>query len=155
MRSLTIFYSETGNTYQVANTIHKLIGSHTKEIIDNNVHRSLHEYFFTTICNSARIEPKSIDIDYYETIFIGSPVWMGTISPAIVQFIENMDFKNKDIIIFVTGHGVCDDLALKRMSRIIKKHNGNVISGFIIHTNGDSEQLKRDTTKAMEDLHLL
>ena len=93
MRSIVIFYSKSGNTLTVANTIKKLLGAHTKEITDFTVHRTILDYLFPNILDSSRIQPRKVDIDYYETIFIGTPVWLGSITPAIKKIIDNMDFK--------------------------------------------------------------
>ncbi len=136
MRNLVIYYSKTGNTSIVAETIKRDLKAHVKEITDYTSERTPLDYLFTSLIDSASINPRKIDIDYYETIFIGTPVWFGSITPAIKKIIDNTDFKNKNIILFNTMKRVGGDIAIKRMARLVKKHNGNIIVAFTITTNG-------------------
>ena len=135
MRNLVIFYSKTGKTSIVANTIKKDLKAHVKEIVDYTSERTVLDYMFTSLIDSASINPQKIDIDYYETIFIGTPVWFGSITPAIKKIIDNTDFKNKNIILFNTMKGIGGDIALRRMARLVEKHNGNVIGEVIESTH--------------------
>jgi len=155
MRSIVIFYSKSGNTLTVANTIKKLLGAHTKEITDFTVHRTILDYLFPNILDSSRIQPRKVDIDYYETIFIGTPVWLGSITPAIKKIIDNMDFKNKNIILFTTTKGIGDEIAMRKLTKLVNKHNGNIIGIFSIISNGGTEKLINCTNMALEDLNLI
>ncbi len=154
MRSLVIYYSKTGNTGIVANTIKKEVGAHVKEVLDYTNQRTVMDYMFTSLIDSASIEPQKIDINYYETIFIGTPVWLGSITPAIKKIIDNTDFKNKNIILFNTMKGIGGDVAIKRLSRLVKKHNGNVVGAFSIKTNGSKRDIVNCTRKALKDFNL-
>lgn len=155
MRSLVIFYSKTGNTLVVANTIKELIGAHTKEISDFTFHRTVFDYMFPSLIDSARINPTKIDIDYYETIFIGTPVWIGSITPAIKKIIDNINFKNKNIILFTTMKGIGGEIAMDKMTKIVNKQNGNVIGKFSILSTGNKQDLIDCTHKALTDLELV
>ncbi|RAP53465.1 MAG: hypothetical protein BZ138_00820 [Methanosphaera sp. rholeuAM270] len=154
MRALIIYYTKSGNTGLAAHIIKRELGAHIREITDFTKNRSVAEYMFTSLIDSASIEPRKLDIDYYETIFIGTPVWLGSITPAIKKFIDNMDFKNKNIILFNTMKGIGGDLAIKRMSRLVKKHNGNVVGAFSIITRGDDYDIMDNTREALRDLNL-
>ena len=154
MRSLVIYYSRTGNTEVVAKTIKHTLGAHAKEITDFTSNRTTTEYIFTSLLDSASISPRKIDIDYYETIFIGSPVWLGSITPAIKKIIDNTDFKNKNVVLFNTMKEVGGDIAIRRMARLVRKHNGNVISAFSIITKGTKEDIQESTRLALSDMNL-
>ncbi|WP_084790405.1 flavodoxin [Methanosphaera sp. WGK6] len=155
MRSLIIFYSRTGKTLTVANTIKEALGSHVKEITDFTTNRSVLDYMFTSVIDSASINPRKVDIDYYETIFIGTPVWIGAMTPAIKKIIDNIDFKNKNVILFNTYKKIGEDIAMKRMAKLVKKHNGNVIGGFSVPTIGTNEDIIDYTTLALEEFNLV
>lgn len=155
MRSLVIFYSKSGNTLTVATTIQKAIGAHVKEIEDNTIHRTVLDYLFPNLIDSARIEPKTLDIDYYQTIFIGTPVWLGSLTPAIKKIIDNIEFKNKNIILFTTMKSVGEELALNRMEKLVKNRGGNIIGAFAIQSTGSQQDLVDCTYNALEDLNLV
>jgi len=94
MRSLVIYYTKSGNTGLVAHIIKRELKAHIKEITDYTNERTVLDYLFTSLIDSASINPRKINVDYYETIFIGSPVWFGSLTPAIKKIIDNIDFKN-------------------------------------------------------------
>ena len=51
------------------------------------------------------IKRKAENIDNYNTIIIGFPVWWYTAPPIINTFIEENDLSNKKIYVFVTSGG--------------------------------------------------
>ena len=58
--------------------------------------------------NNARPEFKnadSLNIDNYDTIFIGYPIWWGDVPMIINTFLEKYDFSGKTIIAFNTHEG--------------------------------------------------
>jgi len=154
MRSLIIYYTRSGNTGLVAHTIKKELGAHVREITDFTNNRTVLDYMFPNLIDSASISPRKVDIDYYETIFIGTPVWFGSLTPAIKKFIDNMDFKNKNVILFNTMKGIGGDIAIKRMAKLVKKHNGNVIGSFGIITRGDDYDIMDCTRLAIKNMEL-
>ncbi|WP_323735576.1 flavodoxin [Methanosphaera sp. ISO3-F5] len=154
MRTLIIYYTRSGNTGLAAHIIKRELKAHIREITDFTKNRTLLDYMFTSLIDSASISPTKLDIDYYETIFIGTPVWFGSIAPAIKKLIDNMDFKNKNIILFNTMKGIGGDIAMKRMARLVRKHNGNVIGAFSIITRGDDYDIMDNTRAAIKDLNL-
>lgn len=155
MRSLIIYYTKSGNTGLAAHIIKRELKAHVREITDFTNHRSVLDYMFTSVIDSASISPSKLDIDYYEVIFLGTPVWFGSLSPAIKKLIDNMDFKNKDIVLFTTMKGIGGEIAIRRFARLVKKHNGNVIGAFSIITRGDDYDIMDDTRAAIKDLNLI
>ena len=57
------------------------------------------------ISKNPKIEDLEITFDDYDLIFIGSPVWELTYSPALKSLFENYEIKNKKIAIFYTHEG--------------------------------------------------
>lgn len=154
MRSLVIFYTKSGNTGLVAHTIKRELKTHNKEITDYTTQRTVFDYLFTSLIDSASINPRKVDIDYYDNIFIGTPVWFGSITPAIKKIIENTNFKNKNIILFNTMKIGGNENAMKKMFKLINKQNGNVVGAFSIRTNCSDLEIMARTRKALNDLNL-
>ena len=44
------------------------------------------------------------NFDNYDTIYLGYPIWMGTLPPMVQQFLESHDFTGKTVIPY-TVHG--------------------------------------------------
>ena len=155
MRSLTIYYSKTGNTRCVANTLKRELKTHRLEIVDLWQNKTISELLFPTIRNSAQIRPEGIEVDpYYEVVFIGTPVYFGSVTPAIAKFIKNSDFKGKDVILFNTFKHVGCEHSIKRLAKLVRKSNGNVIEGFGIKSSGAQKDIIESTKKAIEELNV-
>ena len=51
------------------------------------------------------IEDINIDIDPYDTIYIGFPIWWGIAPNVVKTFLDKIDLSNKKIITFCTSGG--------------------------------------------------
>ena len=155
MRSLTIYYSKSGNTRTVANTLKSEFKTHRLEVIDLWENKTLSELLFPTIRNSAQIKPNGIEIDpYYELIFIGTPVYFASVTPAIAKFIRKTDFGGKDVIIFNTYSTIGCEHSIKRLAKLVRKSNGNVINAFSIKCNGNTSDIIKSTKMAIQELSI-
>ncbi len=109
-KTLIAFYSHSGNTKNIAQKIHSLIGGDLFEI------KSAKEYpkNYTDLVNIAKKEKEedikvelieNCDISNYDTIFLGTPVWWYTFATPVKTFLEDNDFSGKTIIPFCTHGG--------------------------------------------------
>ncbi len=69
---------------------------------------------YNTVVNMARKEKmsdyrpklaKQVSMETYDVIFIGYPIWWGTMPMAVFTFLEKYDFSGKKIIPFCTHEG--------------------------------------------------
>ena len=51
------------------------------------------------------IKPLDSGIESYDTIYVGSPCWWGTIAPPVATFLSSYDFSGKVIAPFMTHEG--------------------------------------------------
>ncbi|KIR03631.1 Flavodoxin [Lachnospiraceae bacterium TWA4] len=111
---LVVYFSNTGTTEQIA----KLIG----EILDADMHQIIAKAPYTDedrdyTNNSSRCNREQADetarpeidgnvenLEQYDTIFLGYPIWHGQAPRIISTFIESYDFSDKIIIPFCTSH---------------------------------------------------
>ncbi len=111
---LVSYFSASGVTKRISETVARLINgdlfeiepleSYTKEDLDwtNNQSRSsieMHSMVRPKIAN------KPFDIDSYETILIGFPIWWDKAPTIINKFIEDNNFENKRVYLFATSGG--------------------------------------------------
>ena len=110
MKSIIIYYSQTGNTRKIARAIHR--GART--LLEK--------------CHIAPIkEVKPKDLDNYDLIGLGSPVWMGAEPPNVRLFTESLpDQKGKHLFSFCT-HGTMPELYFPTVVRRLKSRNYTVI----------------------------
>lgn len=122
---LVLYYSQTSNTKTVAQEIAKRLGADMEEIVPVTPYDG---DFQATIgrCMQEReqgitpeIKPVVANLEKYDIVFIGYPVWFGTFAPPVAAFLDKADLSGKKIVPFCTfGSGGLDssvkDLASKQ-----------------------------------------
>jgi flavodoxin len=140
MKAIVIYYSLTGKTELVATTVAKVLGAEVKRIEEIKPRKLPSVYFFgglTAMTNkSSRIKPLDFNVDNYDLILVGSPVWAGKPTPAVNTFIAKTDFKSKDVVVFCTAGGDMKgtEATFKNLTAKVAKKSGKVIGSFAIST---------------------
>ena len=107
---LVAYFSHTGNTREIANQIHKIVGGDIFEI--QVVEPYPNDY--NAVVKQARqeldsgykpaLKTKIENIKSYDLIFIGYPNWCGTFPAPVKTFLSEYDLSGKTIAPFCT-HG--------------------------------------------------
>ncbi len=107
-KSLVIYYSQTGATKQVACEIARLLGADTLSIDVTQPYNGTYDETIAR-CQEERaagivpeLRNQDMDIEEYDTIFIGYPIWFGTYAPPIAALLDKVDFSGKKIVPFCT-----------------------------------------------------
>ena len=113
--ALVVYFSVTGNTKALAETIAETTGADIVEIVPETPYTSEDINYSNDNCrankeqndDSARpeIANKIENIDDYDTIFLGYPIWWGTMPKIINTFLESYDLSGKTIMPFCTSGG--------------------------------------------------
>ena len=113
MKILITFFSATGKTKKVAEIISKELNSDLYEIIPekeytsedlNGYNEKSRTYIEHNTKNSRpKIKDKNANIEKYDIILIGFPIWWHIAPPIINTFLEKYNFKGKKIILFGTS----------------------------------------------------
>lgn len=111
MKKLILFYSYSGNTRKVAEMIQKEIGGDLAEI------KTVipYEGDYNAVVDQGKAEIDSgfmpelqtfdLDLEAYDTIILGTPVWWYTFAPAIRTFLNSNHLKDKSVYPFATNGG--------------------------------------------------
>jgi len=107
MKILIVYYSRTETTKKIAEKLQTLLKSDIQEIIDLKnragvvvfVTGSMDALFGKT----TQIKPEKIAVNKYDLVVVGTPVWAGTMVPAIRTVLTNNKFKN--VAFFCTCSG--------------------------------------------------
>jgi len=140
MKALVVYYSWTGKTELVATSISKVLNADLGKIEEVKSRKG----FFGFISGGygaakgkcSRIKPLNLNLNNYELIFLGTPVWALRPTPAINAFISKVDFKGKEVVLFVTMGGFGGKKAIKIMKDKIRRKEGKIIGSFIVKTGG-------------------
>ena len=114
-KSLVVYFSCTGNTKSVAEKIAQLKGADLYEIVpaepytneDLNYNHKSYRANREMDDPSARpaIGNNTVDISAYDTVYIGYPIWWGTMPRIINTFLDTYDLSGKTVMPFCTSGG--------------------------------------------------
>ena len=95
-------------------------------------------------------EIKNINVNKYDTIFVGYPIWYGDAPKVIYKFLENV--KNKTIIPFCTGEDDTIDMSEQALVNFIDTSN-IMMSGRKFDISVSSETIRDWVTKMSADMY--
>lgn len=114
-RMLVVYFSATGNTESLAQTIAEVTGADIYEIVPEEPYTSEDLNYSNDSCraNQEMNDPEARpaisgdieNIDEYDTIFLGYPIWWGTMPRIINTFLDTHDLSGKTIMPFCTSGG--------------------------------------------------
>lgn len=110
-KKLVVFFSYTGNTKKIAESIQKKLNCDILEIKPVKPYSTDYQTVVDEEQNneSSKKKPEiqsiNKDLSQYDEIIVGSPVWWYTIAPVIRTFLSENDLKGKIIKPFATNAG--------------------------------------------------
>ena len=110
--SLVLYFSVTNNTEGIAKLISEETNSDLIEIIpkekytDEDINYGNDNSRANKEQNNDKARPEienKLDLGKYDTIYLGYPIWWGTVPRIIYTLLDNYDLTNKNIILFCTS----------------------------------------------------
>lgn len=152
---LVAYFSHTQTTEKVATEIHKRVGGDIFKIETvqayPNEHQATRAAADIELESNARPELKASmeNMDSYDVIFLGYPIWKYTMPMSLFTFLESYDLSGKTIIPFCTHGG-------SRMSDtedVIRKiqPKANVYKGFAVYRDIIRNNPATGAVKPVED----
>ena len=112
-RMLVVYFSATGNTESLAQTIAEVTGADIYEIVPEEPYTSEDLNYSNDGCraNQEMNDPDARpaiaggieNMDEYDTILLGYPIWWGTMPRIINTFLDTYDLSGKTIMPFCTS----------------------------------------------------
>lgn len=125
MKSLVVYYSRTGTTKKVGESISKILKCDLEEVIDAKISRAgvkgwmiSGKEAFLKKCPGIKEVKK--DLSLYDLVIIGTPVWALTMSSPIRTYISQNKNKFKKVAFFCTHEGMPGN-TLKDMEKLCGK----------------------------------
>lgn len=149
MNTLVVFYSLEGNTKIVADILAEELDSDYIELKpDKEIPKGgLTKFFWGGKSVLFHEKPKLVnelpDIDQYDTIYIGTPIWASSYSPPIASFLDSVTIKNKKLAFFACHAGGGTQKCFEKLKNDLPD---NTIIGTISFTDPSKEE--RDKIKA-------
>ena len=110
---LVAYYSASGNTAKAAEELASAAGATLYEIEPVDVYTD-EDLDYENENSRSAIENKNpdmrpaiktgLDIEPYETVYVGFPVWWDKAPLVVYTFLDSYDFTGKKIVVFATAH---------------------------------------------------
>lgn len=125
MKTLIVFYSNTGNTLKLAKVLADKLESETLEIKDRRNRKGLIGFlragFDAITSNVTIIEDFNLKFADYDLVIIGTPIWAGRLTPAIRTFLIGNSEVLPKVAFFATHGGGGSSKALIQMEELVGK----------------------------------
>lgn len=131
MKTLIIYYSFEGNCELIANKISELTGADILRLKPKKEKKSKGFSKFiwggtqVVMKSKPELEEYNVNLNDYDLIYIGTPVWAGTFAPALSTFFSDNVIENKNIALYCCYSGSEGNTFTKMRSEL---SNNNIIS---------------------------
>ena len=125
MKTVIVYFSLEGNTNSAARMIAEKTGADlirlipAKELPTGNFQK----YFWGGKSAVFNEKPKlanvGIDLSWYDTVVIGTPIWAGTCAPPILTFLADYPFKDKKVFLFACNSGGSSEKCFTKLKAIL------------------------------------
>lgn len=118
-----VVFSRSGSTGVLANHIAEKRNGHLYEITAEDYDLGIPGWISAlkdARSNIADISPETIDLSTYETIYLGSPIWLYSPAPPIWQFAKNNDFTDKDVVLFNTFNSKFEESFIRDFESLVR-----------------------------------
>jgi flavodoxin len=108
---LVVYFSHTGNTREIADQIHKIVGGDIFEIQGVKPYPADYDACVKQAKQELEsgykpaLKTKIENIEAYDLVFIGYPIWFGTFPAPVKTFLSGCDFSGKTVVPFCTHGG--------------------------------------------------
>lgn len=156
MKTLVLYYSFEGNTDYVATLIQKELKADILRVkpVKDLKNTGFSKYIWggkqVYMNEKPKLLPLDKDVNSYDRILLGSPVWAWTLAPAIKTLCEDV-LKDKEIYCFYTHEGG-DKGIIEKAHELVDEHNHLVsVQGFV-NVLKRKEEIPQEVTSWLKNL---
>ena len=146
---LVVYYSLSGNTEIMAEALVSryrtdLIQFEAQEYSNNFIGQIRASIDAWTEEKISTNDPEIIDLNRYQFIFLGSPIWWYRPAVPLWSFVAKNDFHGQDIVLFNTFNSRFKDKYIHEFSYLIKSKGGNLDDHIFIRRGRWYNQLNQN-----------
>lgn len=156
-RTAVIVYSRSGNT--------AVIGKHFADRFDADLFRlESPEYmlgargWINALLDArekeAVITPDTLNMSQYDTVFLGSPIWLYSPAPPIWQFAKNNRFDGQKVILFNTFNSQFKPEYIQNFQSLIAQNGSNNFKHIYVQRGRMGQQISIEDMIRKFDLQL-
>ncbi|ULQ59268.1 flavodoxin [Brucepastera parasyntrophica] len=157
-KKLVVYFSKSGNTETLANHVHSLVGGDKIKLEPAEPYPASYS---DTVARYRLERDREVrvplrtgiaNMDTYDVVFLGYPIWGGTIPMVLVTFLESYDFTGKTIVPFCTSGGSGISRSVTDIRRLVP--GAAVLEGF--HTSsGNASGTRNDAAAWLRRINIL
>ena len=142
-RKLVAYFSASGVTAKVAERLSEAIGAdlyeiepqvaYTKADLDWMDKKSRSTIEMNNLASRPKISGKRDNMEVYDTVFVGFPIWWYVAPTIINTFLESYDLSGKTIIPFATSGG--SDMGRTNEKLLPSCPGAKLLDGKVFHVN--------------------
>lgn len=138
--SVIIYYSWSGNTRSIASRIHQKVSG---DLVELELARPYSKDYDTCLNEAKRdreqgarpeLKTRIANMDRYDLVYLGYPIWWATIPMPIVSLLESYDFSGKTIAPFCSHGGSRLGQSVTDITKLAP--NATVMEGLAVHYGG-------------------
>lgn len=123
MKTLIVYYSKTGNTQLIAETLAKDLNADLEELTEIQPKKGILGWLIAgkdaTLQKSAPINELKLNPKNYDLVIIGTPIWAWNVSPPVRSFLQKYKQNLKQVAFFATMGGSGDKRAFSHMTKLL------------------------------------
>jgi flavodoxin len=147
-KTLVVFFSRSGNTELMARKIAEIKEAHVLPITSNKYSigfKGWIEALDDARKKEAEITPSKVDLTHYDTIYIGSQIWLYSPAPPIFEFAKNNDFSNKKVILFNSMNSKFEQKYIDDFKNQVEQNGGVFLKHLYIIRGRMTQQMDVET----------
>ncbi len=124
IKPLVIYYSHEGFTEFMAKSMAEVLECPALRLtpLDEETHKGFSKYFWggkeVIFKREPELEPLPLNLDEFDLLLIGTPVWAYSFTPPLRTFFNNVTFSEKSVAVFCTHEGGPKN-TLEKMKKIM------------------------------------
>lgn len=126
--TVVIVFSRSGNTHVLANHIATMHNADVKVITAEDYTLGIPGWvraLYDARSHVASVVPEELDLQQYDRVYLGSPIWLYSLAPPIWQFAKSNTFTNKQVVLFNTFNSKFEQQFIDEFESLVKQ-NGAV-----------------------------
>ena len=134
MKTLFVLYSLEGNCRALSEAMAGSMGGALVDLIpvnDDIPRKGFMKYFLggkrALFKEKQELKPLTVDVNGYDLIVVGGPVWFGRMTPPVRSFLESVDWQGKQAAVYAMHRGG-KGKAARTMAEIIEARGGTVLA---------------------------
>jgi flavodoxin len=148
MKTLVVYYSRTGNTKMIAESISKALDSDIEEIIDTEKRSGIIGYIKSGYEASrgklSEIQEPKYDLSQYDLLIIGTPIWASKMAVPVRAYLKN----NMDKIPLLACFSTCGSSGIEKTNQDFAEYTNITPMAYL---GVKSSQIKDGSYNAMID----